>query len=202
MSEVDLEVRRPLWTAMSDLFLDTETRWSVPFVARACAESGLDDLQLDAVFWCEVFPLAIDNLHDIAGEWAMLSLPEADLVARAGKGQRRAMAELTSGWMVRDLWAAVKASTERLRSEPRERWQPLALTWDALGRRYFEEPATTTVTDRTRHLAAARAAGIDPGTEWTFYEPIVRPLLHGGEQHTPRAEAVLRLLGVTGPSTR
>jgi hypothetical protein len=194
MTDVDLEVRRPLWRAMSDLFLDTETRWAVPLVARACASSKLPDAVLDEVFWCEVFPLAIDNLHDIAGEWALLSLPESHLVARAGKGERRTMAELTSGWMVRDQWAAVKACTARLRAEPPERWKPLVFTWHALGNRYFEEPERSTVSDLSAPLREGRSAGIDPDAEWRFYERIVEPLLFGDEPPSPRAEVVLRLL--------
>jgi hypothetical protein len=199
MTESDLEVRRPLWSLLSDLFLDTETRWAVPLIARGCATARLPDATLDDVFWCEVFPLAIDNLHDIAGEWAMLSLPEAQLVARAGKGERRTMAELTSGWMVRDQWTAVKACTARLRQEPPERWQPLALTWHALGNRYFYEPERAPISDHAAHLREWRAAGIDPAAEWRFYEPIAQPLLFGDEPASPRAEAVLRLVADAAP---
>ncbi|MDX2014097.1 MAG: hypothetical protein SFW67_28120 [Myxococcaceae bacterium] len=194
MTEPDLEVRRPLWNLMSDLFLDTETRWAVPLVARACATSQLSDAQLDEVFWCEVFPLAIDNLHDIAGEWAMLSLPESHLIARAGKGERRTEAELTSGWMVRDQWTAVKACAARLRREPSARWQALVMTWDALGHRYFEEPHRTPVSDLTGRLNEFRGPGVEPDAEWRFYEPIVRPLLFGDEPHTPREQTVLALI--------
>jgi hypothetical protein len=47
---------------MSDLFLDTEKRWYVPFAARTCVESGYDDATLERIFWIEVFPEAIGNL--------------------------------------------------------------------------------------------------------------------------------------------
>ena len=61
MTKEELLRRKPVWEAMSDLFLDTETRWSVPYVARRCAESGSDDEELERIFWGEVFPEAIPN---------------------------------------------------------------------------------------------------------------------------------------------
>ncbi len=194
MERIDLDVRRPLWQAMSELFLDTETRWAVPLVALAGAKSGLPLEGLDEVFWCEVFPLAVANLHQVVGEWAALTLPDAELEARAGKGWRRPVAELTSGWMVRDQWAAALRCTARLRQEPPASWRPLARAWYALGRRFFEAPHESPLTDLAQELADVRREGVDPAAEWRFFEPVARPMLLGGEPATPRAEAVLELL--------
>ncbi len=77
--------------------------------------SGFDDVTLDRVFWAEVFPLAIFNLHDIAGEWAMLELPESVLIERAEKGERDRVLELTDAWMVKHTWDAAMVVCRRLR---------------------------------------------------------------------------------------
>lgn len=166
---------------MTDLFLDTETRWSVPYVGLRCAESGLDDAALDAVFWCEVFPLAIFNLHDIAGEWAVLELPESLLVARAERQERDRVNELTSAWMVKHTWDASLVLCRRLRTEPQERRRPLVDVWEVLGKRFLEDVGRTLLSDPAPALAKARAAGVDVEAEWRFYEPVLRELAHDDE---------------------
>lgn len=169
---------------MTDLFLDTETRWSVPWVALRCAESGLDDATLDQVFWCEVFPLAIFNLHDIAGEWAMLELPENALIAAAEKAERDRVQELTSAWMVKHTWDAALVLCRRLRAEPAERWRPLMQTWDVLGKRFLEDVGRALLSDPAKTLTAARAAGVDVQREWAFYEPVLKMMVGDSEEKT------------------
>ncbi len=65
----ELERRRPVWSALSDLFLDTEVRPAHPWRARVCARSGLDLPALRAIFDDELHPLLYSNLLSIAGEW-------------------------------------------------------------------------------------------------------------------------------------
>lgn len=177
-----LEQRRPLWTAMSDFFLDTETRWSVPYVGLRCAESGLDDAALDAIFWCEVFPLAIFNLHDIAGEWAMLTLPEQQLIARAERQERDRVNELTSAWMVKHTWDAALVVCRRLRGEPCDRWRALVDVWDVMGKRFLEDVGRKLISDPLPILSKGRGAGVDVAAEWRFYEPVLRELVHDDEE--------------------
>jgi hypothetical protein len=62
--------RHPVWIALSDLFLDTDTRLSFPYIARTLAESPYSDDELAAIFQNEVAPAVEFNLFDIAGEWA------------------------------------------------------------------------------------------------------------------------------------
>lgn len=197
LTVTDLERRRRLWAAMSDLFLDTETRWNVPFVGRACAESTLDDAALERVFWCEVFPLAIDNLHDIAGEWAMLELPEPALIERAERQERDRVRELTSAWMVTHTWTASLALCRRLRSEPPTRWLDLQSCWDVVGKRFLEDVARDLLSDPTKTLATVRAGGIDPIAEWQFYRPLLVELATDEERRelAARSHAVDQLLG-------
>ncbi len=196
LTDDELARRRPLWAAMSDLFLDTETRWAVPSVACRCAESGLDAATLDRVFWWEVFPLAIPNLLSIAGEWAVLELPERLLAKRAEAASRSTVLELASGHLVSSSWTAVGAVTARLRVEPRARWSDLRTALDALGRRYLEDLGAGHLTDLSAWLREARTGGVDLDEAWRFYEPILKAMLIGVEQREAgaRAAEVLALL--------
>lgn len=178
----ELARRKPLWSSMSDLFLDTETRWYPPYVGHACVKSGFDDETLERVFWAEVFPLAIFNLHDIAGEWAMLELPEGLLIERANKGDRDRALELTDAWMVKHTWDAAMLVCHRLRREPAERWQLLTNAWNLLGKRFLEDVGRKLLTDPAGQLAEARAAGLDWQAEWAFYRPILEHTLFTGER--------------------
>jgi len=178
----DLARRKPLWSSMSDLFLDTETRWYPPFVGHAGVRSGFDDVTLERVFWAEVFPLAIFNLHDIAGEWAMLELPESALIERAEKGERDRALELTDAWMVKHTWDAAMVVCRRLRKEPDARWQLLANAWDLLGKRFLEDVGRKLLTDPAKGLAEGLASGIDWRAEWAFYKPVLEHTLFTGER--------------------
>lgn len=172
---------------MSDLFLDTETRWSVPYVGRVCAASGLDDELLERVFWCEVFPLAIYNLHDLAGEWAMLSLSEAELIERAGNPRHDRVSELTSAWMVKRTWEASKTVCRRLRSEPAERALLLQRCWDGFGHAYLEREEAFGTSAPDRGLGEARLAGIELFAEWRFYRPLLLSMAFEDEEKSAAA---------------
>jgi hypothetical protein len=65
----DLGNRRPVWEALSDLFLDTDTSlargWRVGVLAAS--PYSLDELQ--EILVDEVYPVCRSNLFSIAGEW-------------------------------------------------------------------------------------------------------------------------------------
>ena len=63
----EIERRRPLWVALSDLYLDTEPEWER--VALACAASGYSMPELQRILFDEVHPVVHRNLWDTAGEW-------------------------------------------------------------------------------------------------------------------------------------
>lgn len=56
--------------AAAELFLDTETRWSIPWVALRARQSGRPWGELDAYFWQSIAPTLVFNLYDVAGEWS------------------------------------------------------------------------------------------------------------------------------------
>lgn len=66
MTDVEFEVCE----AASNLFLDTETRWSIPYIAFKARESQLPWSQIDSLFQQRLVPVLVSNLYDIAGDWA------------------------------------------------------------------------------------------------------------------------------------
>ncbi|HEY0880953.1 MAG TPA: hypothetical protein VGD87_05455 [Archangium sp.] len=175
---------------MSDLFLDTETRWSVPYVARRCAESAYDDETLERIFWGEVFPEAIPNLLDIAGEWAMLQLPEAALIKRANHPGIPWLTRRAHGWMVEQSWLAARAVTPWLRGLHEDDRNLLTRALDLLGRRFFEDVGRESLTASPERfdecLEVARK-------EWVRYEPVCRAMA-GKEQDVGACAAEVRRL--------
>jgi hypothetical protein len=191
MTHDELARRQPVWEAMSDLFLDTETRWSVPHVARRCAQSGYDDEVLEHVFWGEVFPEAIPNLLQVAGEWAMLKLDEAALVRRANRPGIPWLTRRAHGWMVEQSWLATRAVTPWLRGLHEDDLNLQVRALDLLGRRFFETPG--------KESLVASQARVDElltvaQREWVRYEPLCRAMAGKEEDVEACAREVRRLL--------
>ena len=70
MNEAELLRRRPLWIALSDLWLDTELQdRDRDFIARAMLDSGYDRDTLERIMAEEVAPVVYRNLYSVAGEW-------------------------------------------------------------------------------------------------------------------------------------
>lgn len=63
----EVEIRRPLWIAMSDLYLDTVPAWSR--VAEQCARSPFGIPELQRILFDEVHPVVRLNLWSVAGVW-------------------------------------------------------------------------------------------------------------------------------------
>lgn len=194
MTQEELLRRKPVWEAMSDLFLDTETRWSVPYVARRCAESGYDDEALERIFWGEVFPEAIPHMRQVAGEWGLLALDEAALIKRANHPSIPWLTRRAHGWMVQHTWLATRQVTAWLREVPAEERALRVNALHLLGHRFFTQPDKTSLVasaERVREvLATARE-------EWRRYEPVCRAMLGADESSMPAdgcAAAVRALL--------
>lgn len=151
---------------MSELFLDTEVRWTVPFIARRCVESGYDAEVLERVFWVEVFPEAIGNLTQVAGEWAGLPLDEKALVKRANEDKVPWLLRRATGWMVEKEWLAVREVTKWLRERPE-----LEPALNVVGRSFFGSEGTQPEVDAAL-LAEARSR----------YEPWCRSMLSRDER--------------------
>lgn len=84
LSEDDLRRRKPLWTAISTLWLDTEKdRADLEHIASVAIRSGYSVKELDEIYRYEVAPVVYQNLHSVAGVWA--GFDEAWLHQEAGK---------------------------------------------------------------------------------------------------------------------
>ena len=70
-STPDLEARRPVWSALSELFLDTSfTNADIDRIARTLAASPYSEAELNNILLWEVYPACHTNLYWIAGEWS------------------------------------------------------------------------------------------------------------------------------------
>lgn len=105
-----LRVRKPLWVAMSDLFLDTELQdFHFIFIAKKMHESGYSLDELEDILMLEVFPVCIANLHSVAGEWAGFEeewVINAIVAAKRPNRFRRWM-NRRSFWMIQNDWESV-----------------------------------------------------------------------------------------------
>ncbi len=91
-----------LWVALSDHFLDTETRHWLPRTAWVAVQSRLPWEDIERTLHHQVAPVVAPNLLDIAGDWA--GFPEDWLFAqiRAGRGatsvSRKVLREMAGYW--------------------------------------------------------------------------------------------------------
>ena len=66
----DLENRRPVWDALSTLFLDTDTSLSRSWRVKVLSESVYSLEEIEQILFDDVYPVCAPNLRSIAGEWA------------------------------------------------------------------------------------------------------------------------------------
>lgn len=115
----DVERRRPVWLALSDLFLDTELdEADLCRIGDSLARTpfGVDELEL--MLFRDVYPVCIRNLSSFAGEWAGFNPAwlEAEILRR-GRRRWKWPAWLQMGrWRVRSDWQRVKARVLEMRA--------------------------------------------------------------------------------------
>ncbi|GGZ31055.1 hypothetical protein C8J23_11374 [Shewanella chilikensis] len=67
---VKFPIRQAVWSALSDLFLDTDVTLHYPGIIRVCALSPYSLKELEHILYREVAPVCGPNLFDVCGEWA------------------------------------------------------------------------------------------------------------------------------------
>lgn len=87
MDDEERARRRKVWTALSDLFLDTEVRQWMPRMANEVLAAGYTDDEMRSIWSRELVPEFGPNLMQVAGEWTDLPYDEDGMVARA-EGRR------------------------------------------------------------------------------------------------------------------
>ena len=131
-----MDVRKPVWVAMSDLFLDTDVRLWYSAIARVLTDSPFALDELDRMFYNEIAPILEPNLRVVAGEWG--AFDEAWLMSRIAQRLDRnlAMRNFRSG--AKGDWEAVRLLVEILRTlDPSERPRRIAL-WDQLSKAFLD----------------------------------------------------------------
>ena len=194
MTPEELERRKPVWDAMSDVFLDTETRWSMPYVAHVLVQSGYDAEQLDAIWWREIVPECAWNLLQVAGEWALLVVDEDALTARAD-GElpllERMMGVAAPLFLGRQ-WQAILALREGLLTLPTAGERAARTTmWTAFVHAYLE-PSLEQVLFLDKYVESLRATGASEAALLAAFEqvrPTLNVLLIGSERHDEERRA-------------
>ena len=122
----DLEGRRPVWLALSDLFLDTDVNLLREGSTRTLAASPYSLEELDAILREEVCPACSFNLREVAGEWAGFDADWLERrILRGGPPPRpwwrRLGRYLTLGWSVPvrlpGEWAEWREDVARFRQQ-------------------------------------------------------------------------------------
>jgi hypothetical protein len=71
IDDAEIERRKPVWSAFSDLWLDTElTEDDLRRIAEVMKWSGYTIPELRGIYLFEVAPVVFPNLLSVAGEWA------------------------------------------------------------------------------------------------------------------------------------
>lgn len=189
----DVERKRPVWQAMAQLFLDTEVRWSVPWVARVAAESGYRDAELEQIWKYEVTPEFAWNLWQVAGEWALLEVDDGRMTGRARRVAAHPPGRMAE-WRYRvaigseghALFVAVTSLAAILRPLAPEERMARAKAWERASHVYFEEQLSgvTFVDSIVAELRALATAG-HPVQSWVREAlPVFERLLVGRERRT------------------
>ncbi|MFG0318983.1 MAG: hypothetical protein ACF8XB_17055 [Planctomycetota bacterium JB042] len=117
-TEPELAERRPVWAALSELFLDVEpTDDGRRDVARALAASPYALEDLERILRREVFPVLWRNLFLVAGVWDGFDLErlEREIVRRR---RRRWRWPFRPGWrMIEREWRELRRAVEAERRE-------------------------------------------------------------------------------------
>lgn len=123
-ARLDLESRRPVWLALSDLFLDTDVNPLRAGNVRTLAASPYSLPALDAILREEVYPACSFNLTLVAGEWVGFDANWLERRILHGGAPprswwRRLGRYLTLGWSVPvrlpDEWSEWREDVARLR---------------------------------------------------------------------------------------
>ena len=105
-----LNTRKPLWVALSNLFLDTELdEKNLVYIAKKMHKSPYSLNEIDDILMLEVFPVCIANLHSVAGEWAGFdeNWLEETIIAAKRPNRFRQWRNRRSFWMIESDWEDV-----------------------------------------------------------------------------------------------
>jgi hypothetical protein len=105
--------RRPVWDALSTLFLDTDVSLLREYRAQVLAASPYSPEEIEGILTREVFPVCRWNLLSIAGEWAGFDLHWLEQRILASRSR---LARIGAKRVLRSReWRATRAEIEKRR---------------------------------------------------------------------------------------
>ena len=108
---LELEQRRPVWDALSELFLDTELQpEDHRRIARVLSASGYSEPELEQILRLAVGPVLLANLLSVAGQWAGFDLGwlEGQILRRGRRRWLRWLPGALTTKVVRHDWGCVR----------------------------------------------------------------------------------------------
>jgi hypothetical protein len=119
----DLPNRRPVWGALSEMFLDNELESAdIQCLGQFLADSPYTLEELEEILYSEVYPFCIWNLRTVAGEWAGFDIDclQALILKREHSWLRIPRFLQMGHWMIRKPWRDVKQVLQELRRRAHE----------------------------------------------------------------------------------
>lgn len=168
LSAEALSRRRLAWSALSELFCDSEVRAHLPQAALDLVESGYSDEELESIFLDELTPLLHWNLKQVLGAcdfdttWLSDQIVRRRQPSEAPRKVGRFMSwvqRFRAGSSYGDFRVLV-ALTERARAIPSGQREAWARGLGILARLYFERPSRDAFLDHsTDRLLGAGLSG-------------------------------------------
>ncbi|PIF46020.1 hypothetical protein CLU96_3038 [Chryseobacterium sp. 52] len=117
LNSINSKERKPIWIALSDLYLDTELQdHDFQYIAKIILESPYTFEEVKTINKYEVFPVLQSNLLHPTGEWVGFNekwLVEAITAHLEAKNRFRNLMIRISykkyGWMQEDYWVRLES---------------------------------------------------------------------------------------------
>lgn len=121
-SNSDLEERRPVWEALSTMYLDTDVSLSRAWRVQVLSASPYSVAEMDAILREEIHPVCFSNLLQPAGEWAGFDPGrlEQAIRRRGTRWRSRLLARLSlvlPGCFPTEEWTVTRREIASLRSQ-------------------------------------------------------------------------------------
>jgi len=111
LSADEIARRRPVWEAMSALFLDAQLDADDHAgIADVLVASGYSLAELERILWAELCPVLWTNAASVAGEWRGFDMEyvQGQIVSRPAGPLRRWWGYVNGGNVVRHEWKLVR----------------------------------------------------------------------------------------------
>lgn len=116
----DVGRRRPVWAALSELFLDTELQpEDHARISDVLVESAYSIEELEHILRAELNPVLHANMFCVAGEWEGFDLDWlAQTILHRHTGWRRFLPRIGAMSLIRSDWDAIRLLVTKQQSSP------------------------------------------------------------------------------------